>query len=134
MFAAVFVTPSSTTDGIPMPIGSRAATVAPSVSMTARLIVRMIAGTTTSGVDGWGVATRSRGPASVPRSTSTTAALIPLPPTSTPTASRLAFGSVIVRSRSEVVDGDPTVDDEVRAVGPAALIGCEVDGDVDDLL
>ena len=43
---------------------------------------------TASGVDGFGVATRSRSPRNRPASTSTTAALIPLPPTSMPMASR----------------------------------------------
>ena len=59
---------------------------------------------TASGVDGDGVGTRIRSDRSRPLSTSTTAALIPLPPTSTPMAIRpLAISdvsSVIDASRS----------------------------------
>src|SRR5207244_856175 len=55
--------------------------------------------------------------------------LMPLPPTSTPTAT-----CVIIGLASEVVDGDAAVDHEVGPVGPAALVRREVDGDVDDLL
>src|ERR1700741_1262813 len=118
MFAAVFVTPSMTTLGIVTPIGTPRGSTPPSFS--ARFTIRTMAGTTASGTDGWGVGTRRRGAASVPAVTSTTAALIPLPPTSPPTASRWLGPSVI--ARSEVVDGDPTVDDEVRAIRPAALV------------
>src|SRR6476469_977723 len=107
------------------------------------MTVRMMIGTTTSGVDGCGVATRRRGPARTPRVTSTTATLIPLPPTSTPTASDRVSGAVgsgevgsagCSTIASEVVDRDAAVDDEVRPVRPAALVGSEVDGHVDDLL
>src|SRR5882762_10225333 len=68
-----------------------------------------------------------------PVSTSTTDALIPLPPTSTPIATRPGARSCIGPA-SEVVDGDPTVDHEVGPVRPAALVGGEVDRDVNDLL
>src|SRR5689334_17004255 len=136
MFAAVFVTPSMTTDGIPTPTG----TVTPALfdpprpaSSAVRRTVRMMAGTTAAGADGWGVAIRSRVLASVPVATSTAATLIPLPPTSTPIARPDRSASVIDRS-SEVVDRDPAVDHEVRAVRPAALVRREVHGDVDDLL
>src|SRR5882672_6596128 len=116
MFAALFVTPSITTAGIPTPIGIWVSVTPTPASLTARRTVRTIAGTTTSGADGWGVATRRRGPTSVPLSTSTTATLIPLPPTSTPTARRSAAVALMRRPRSEVVDGDATVDHEVRPV------------------
>jgi hypothetical protein len=49
---------------------------------------------TAGGADGCGVGTRWRGEISSPVSRSTTAALIPLPPTSTPIASRRAPGSI----------------------------------------
>ena len=70
------------------------------------------------GVEGFGVTTRSRSERNRPASTSTTAALIPLPPTSTPMAIRLLAMSDassvidISRPRSEVVDADAAVDDE----------------------
>mgnify|MGYP003694494369 CR=1 FL=1 len=88
MFAAVFVTPSMTTHGTPTPTGASAgiSTDAAAAPRIARRTVRTIAGTTSAGVDGTGVATRSRGASSSPRATSTTPTLIPLPPTSTPIA------------------------------------------------
>src|SRR5690348_13170219 len=129
MFAAVFVIPSITTLGIVTPT-ARPLPSTPA-SFSERFTIRAIAGTTASGADGWGVATRSRVETSVPCSTSTTAALIPLPPTSTPTARPCLVASTM--TDSEVVDGDPAVDHEVRPVRPAALVRREVDRDVDDL-
>ena len=56
-------------------------------ALTSRFTSRPIEAMTASGVDGVGVGTRRRSDTSWPVSTSTTAALIPLPPTSTPIAS-----------------------------------------------
>ena len=111
--------------------------------LTSRLTSRAIEAMTASGVDGTGVGTRSRSEIRRPVSTSTTAALIPLPPTSMPMASRPGrrpsrtprrSSMVLPIRRSEVVDGDPAVDDERRAVRPARLVRGEIDGHVDDLL
>ena len=59
---------------------------------------------TASGVDGDGVATRIRSDRNRPDSTSTTAALMPLPPTSMPIAIRLLAMSGV----SSVIDASRT--------------------------
>src|SRR5574338_168233 len=128
MFAAVTSRPSMATPGRPMPTG--AVSEMPD-AFTSRRTSRAIDALTRSGVDGCGVRTRSRSERKRPDSTSTTAALIPLPPTSTPMA---ILEPTVPRILSEVVDGDAAVDDERGAIRPARLIGREVDGHVDDLL
>ena len=84
MFAADLVTPLITTDGTPTPTGTLGRQAA--AAFAARDTVRAIDVTILAGVDGVGVATRSRGEISSPFATSTTPTLIPLPPTSTPIA------------------------------------------------
>src|SRR6476660_488358 len=114
MFAAVFVTPSMTTDGIPTPIENGIAGERPLIrppSRRARRTVRMIVGTTTSGDDGCGVATRRRGPARSPVAHFHAATLIPLAPNSPPAANCAA-----IRPASEGIDGDPAVDHQVGSV------------------
>src|SRR5262245_52476844 len=79
---------------------------------------------------------------------STTAVLMPLPPTSTPIASRpMACGtasadasvsivamSSVMQPASEVVHRDAAITDERGAVRPARLVRGEIDRHVDDLL
>ena len=97
MFAADFSTPSIVTPGSPMPIG--VASPSP-LDLARRLTIRETEASTASGVDGLGVATRIRSERKRPASTSTTAALIPLPPMSMPIAIRpLAMSGV-----SSVID------------------------------
>src|SRR4051794_31777699 len=137
MFAAVNRIPSMATPGRPTPTGTSASRLA---SLTRRFTSRPIDAMILSGVDGSGVGTRSLVEVSVPSSRSTIAALIPLPPTSTPMATRLVgpgsagFSSSVILVASEVVHGDAAVDDEMGAVRPARLVGGQVDGHVDDLL
>ena len=65
MFAAVFVTPSMTTHGIADPDRRVASRRCPA-PCSARWTIRTIAGTTASGVDGWGVATAAAAPTRLP--------------------------------------------------------------------
>src|SRR6188508_1080236 len=129
--------PSMVTPGRPTPTGIESSRLP---DLTSRFTRREIEATIASGVEGTGVGTRSRSDVSRPVATSTTAALIPLPPTSIPMAyvpSTFADTSSVIDGlpirRSEVVDGDATVDHERRAVGPARLIRREIDRHVDDL-
>src|SRR6188508_2027439 len=123
--------PSMVTPGRPTPTGIESSRLP---DLTSRFTRREIEATIASGVEGTGVGTRSRSDVSRPVATSTTAALIPLPPTSIPMAYvPSTFDGLPIR-RSEVVDGDATVDHERRAVGPARLIRREIDRHVDDLL
>src|SRR3954471_5580852 len=153
MFAAVISTPPMATPGRPIPTGVSGAS---SSDFTSRRTSRPIDALTRSGVDGIGVGTRSRSETSSPVEVSTTAALMPLPPTSTPTArgpraagsmaasvdalsgrssvDAPSGGSSVIRRPSEVIDGDPAVDDKRRSVGPARLVRREVDRHVHDLL
>src|SRR4051794_11407235 len=85
MLAAVSTTPARTTAGIVIPIGpgpwscpTTSATVAP----------------TASGVAGDGVRMRTRSAVSSPLAVSTGAPLMPVPPTSTPTAAAVPEGSL----------------------------------------
>ena len=89
------------TPGRPMPTG----VPSPSpLDLTSRRTSRVIEAITASGVDGFGVGTRRRSERSRPASTSTTAALIPLPPTSMPIAIRPLATSVV----SSVIDASAT--------------------------
>ena len=101
MLAAVLRTPSMATPGRPIPTG--VASPSP-LDFASRRTSRAIEESTASGVAGIGVATRSRSERRRPASTSTTAALIPLPPTSMPMAIRpldiSVESSVIVPSGS----------------------------------
>ena len=84
-FAALLVMPSMTTAGKPTPTGTRSSS---STSAVIFLTIRAIDAMTAAGADGCGVGTRWRSPSSSPVSRFTAAALIPLPPTSTPIATR----------------------------------------------
>src|SRR5450756_1898305 len=130
MLAADQVIPSTTTDGIPIPTG-KGPTLPVAVTAgdrSSRPTSLAVASTTDSGVDGFGVATRIRSPTSAPIETSTAAALIPLPPMSTPMAIRGP------RVGSELGDTDPPIHDELRTVREARLGGGQVDRHVHDLL
>jgi hypothetical protein len=83
MFAAVSNRPSIATPGRPTPTGASPGTPA---ALPSRLTRRSIDAPTRSGVAGLGVAIRSRSDTNEPAPTSTTAALMPLPPTSMPKA------------------------------------------------
>ena len=74
MCAAVRTVPPTTTDGNVQPIGPSTPSCSTSVATVAD---------TASGVAGWGVTSRIR-PVAVPVLMSTSAALMPEPPTSTP--------------------------------------------------
>ena len=102
MLAADLSVPSMVTPGRPIPTG---VDVPRPLDFASRLTTRTIEAMTASGVDGVGVGDAESAPTGAGRlSTSTTAALIPLPPTSTPMAIRpLAISdvsSVIDASRS----------------------------------
>src|SRR4029079_1725037 len=147
MFAAVISTPPMATPGSPIPTG---VSFPNSSALARRRTSRPIEALTRSGVDGVGVGTRRRSDTSCPVVVSTTAALMPLPPTSTPTASvpREAVsrpvstrgsvdapsGASSVMRPSEVVDRDAAVDDEGCPVGPARLVRRARGGHVADLL
>ena len=97
MLEAVRTWPSMVTPGRPTPtgvFGPRPADVAS--RLTSRWIEAMIA----SGVEGTGVGTRNRSERSMPLSTSTTAAFMPLPPTSTPIAIRPSATSALLARSS----------------------------------
>ncbi len=64
MLAAERVTPSTTTDGMPIPIGAAAASSLSGSPLTIRRTRRTVASTTASGRDGFGVAIRCRSPTS----------------------------------------------------------------------
>ena len=85
MLPANLSTPPMVTPGRPIPTGVVSASPP---DLASRRTSRAIDAMTASGVDGTGVATRSRSERRRPASMSTTAALIPLPPTSTPMATR----------------------------------------------
>ena len=94
--------PSIVTPGSPTPTGIVSSRPSDLTSRrTSRAIEAMIA----SGVDGTGVGTLSRSEVRRPVSTSTTAALIPLPPTSMPMASRP--GLPAFSDASSVIDDPP---------------------------
>src|SRR5919106_2855142 len=134
MLAAVLSRPSIATPGRPTPIGASSGI---GVALASRRTSRTIDALTLSGVDGVSVGTRRRSERISPESTSTTAALMPLPPTSTPNASRPPSPDPVdsvMACLSEVVDGDAAVDDERRAVRPAGFVRGEVDGHVHDLV
>jgi hypothetical protein len=84
MLAAVRSRPCMATPGRPTPTGVSAGTPD---AFTIRRSSRPIVALTLSGVEGTGVGTRSRSDTRRPDAVSTTAALTPLPPTSTPMAS-----------------------------------------------
>ena len=85
MLPANLSVPSTVTPGSPTPTGVSAPSP---LALASRFESLPIAAMTASGVDGFGVATRKRSERKRPASTSTTAALMPLPPTSTPMAIR----------------------------------------------
>ena len=76
MLAAVIAVPSTSADGRPMPTGP--------VSRPSAATTPAVASTTASGTAGCGVSTRILSPISSPRRASTSPALMPLPPMSTP--------------------------------------------------
>src|SRR6478735_10588071 len=140
MLPANLSVPSIVTPGRPTPTGIESSRPP---ALTSRLTRRDIEAMIASGVEGIGVGTRRRSDVSRPVSTSTTAALIPLPPTSMPMASRpgppaFSDASSVIDALpircSEVVDGDAAVHDERRPVGPARLVRREIDRHMDDLL
>ena len=99
MLAAVTSRPCIATPGRPTPTG--ADSEMPD-DLASRRTSRAIDALTLSGVDGCGVRTRSRSERNRPVSVSTTAALMPLPPTSTPMAIRPLAMSLRTSSGSGV--------------------------------
>src|SRR5688500_10906149 len=112
MLAAVLRRPLIATPGNPTPTGASSGT---DDALARRRTRRTIDAPTLSGVDGDGVGTRNRSDRISPESTSTTAALMPLPPTSTPNARRppsLDAVDPVMACLSEVVDRDAAIDDQ----------------------